>query len=94
MISVSLDHDVCCCAGLSRSGTEVKQIPLEQITDLVIDEQGQGWIQRCVPQVNPPIAWVWHSQDLVFWLDVLTVWLQGACPELGHTIIWQQNELS
>ena len=53
VISVSLDHDVCCCAGLSRSGTEVKQIPLEQITDLVIDEQGQGWIQRCVPQVNP-----------------------------------------
>ena len=53
VISLSLGHDLWCCPGCSRSGTEVKNIPLEQITDLALDQQGRGCVQRyCMPDVS------------------------------------------
>lgn len=39
---VSLDHDTCCCPGLSKSGNKVKTVPLENITDVGIASRGSG----------------------------------------------------
>jgi len=86
VISVSLDHDTMICPGLSRSGTEVKNIPLEQITDIAVDEQGNGWVQKCCVQM-PSLRLDTPSSGMIFMngegdrsiLNEAT--LLGVCPE-------------
>jgi hypothetical protein len=53
---ISLDHDACCIPGSAKSGVNSKAIPLENITDVGLDDIGKGWVNKCA--VDLPTIYV------------------------------------